>query len=334
MMIRKCFQACKPVVTATQMLESMISNPRPTRAEVSDVANAIYDSTSAIMLSGETAAGKYPIETVRRMKSIAQVAEADFDYRQFFDQHSKGDYHDLSSAVALAAVKTAYSANARAIFAFTSSGNTARLVSRLRPKMPIVAMTSNIKVYHQMAANWGVIPLYNPNCRSSQEAFNEMSKAALHRGLIAFGDVVVVTSGSPFGKKGSTNMMVVESIGEILIRGYKGVGPKVKGRVSILLSPEGKDPESLRGALVVIPHCDNAFLPCLKFASGIILQNHPGDTASEKYAALLAKTFDISAICRADGAMTLLVEGEEVTLDPRRGLIYRGSEELPPSLRS
>src|SRR5579872_1039027 len=141
MMIRKCYQSGKPVITATQMLESMITNPRPTRAEVSDVANAIYDSTSCVMLSGETAVGKYPIETVERMKSIAQVAESDFHYHAFFELNSQRDYHDVSSAVSLAAVKTAYSANAKCIFAFTSSGQTARLVSRLRPPMPIIAVT-------------------------------------------------------------------------------------------------------------------------------------------------------------------------------------------------
>ncbi len=329
MMIRKCYQACKPVVTATQMLESMISNPRPTRAEVSDVANAIYDSTSAIMLSGETAVGKYAIETVRRMKSIVREAEADFNFRGFFEQRSQHDYHDISSSVSLAAVKTAYSANAQAIFAFTASGATARLVSRLRPEMPIIALTPNEKVYHQLSFNWGVIPVYCPNCTNTHEALSAVSGFATKEGLISFGDVVVVTAGSPFGKKGSTNMMMVENIGEILVRGHKGFGPRVQGQVSIVLSPEGRDPESLQGRLVVITHCDNTFLPVLKRAAGVILQNHIGDSASEKYAALVAKTFEISVITRADGAMAILEEGEEVTLDPQKGLIYRGSEECP-----
>lgn len=324
MMIRKCYLACKPVVTATQMLESMISNPRPTRAEVSDVANAIYDSTSAIMLSGETAVGKYPIETVRRMKSIVREAEADFNYRLFFEQRSQHDYHDISSSVSLAAVKTAYSANARAIFAFTVSGGTARLVSRLRPEFPIIALTPNEKIYHQLSFNWGVIPVHCPNCTNTREAIATASSFAAKAGIISFGDVVVVTAGAPFGKKGSTNMMLVENIGEILVRGHKGFGPRVHGKVSIVLSPEGRDPESLSGRLVVITHCDNTFLPVLKQAAGVILQNHIGDSASEKYAALVAKTFEISVITRADGAMSVLQEGEEATLDPQRGLIYRG----------
>jgi len=328
-MIRKCFQACKPSITATQMLESMITNPRPTRAEASDVANAIYDCTSCIMLSGETAVGKYPVETTERMRSIASVAEGDVNYRAFFEQHSQRDYHDISSAVALAAVKTAYSADAKAIFAFTTSGTTARLVSRLRPEMPIIAVTPSIAAYHQMALNWGVMPVLAEGCKNAREAFVAASEFALKNGLIAFGDVVVVTAGAPFGKKGTTNMMMVESIGEVLVRGHKGFGPKVSGKISILLSPEGCTAEELKGRIVVILHCDNTFLPILKQAAGVILQNYIGDSASEKYAAVLAKTFEISVMSRADGAMRILNEGEEVTLDPQRGLVYRGTEESP-----
>lgn len=323
MMIRKCLQACKPVITATQMLESMINNPRPTRAEVSDVANAIYDGSSAVMLSAETAIGKYPLETVRSMKEIVREAEADYDYRHYFEQRSQRDYHDVSSAVSLAAVKTAYSANASAIFAFTTSGMTARLVSRLRPEMSIIALTPHKKVYNQLSVNWGVTPFLS-SCNDVNDALEKTIRFALEQKMISFGDLVVVTSGAPFGKKGSTNMMRVENIGEILVRGHKGFGSKISGKVSFLLSPEERDPESLRERIVVILHCDNTFLPALKYAAGVILQNYLGDTASEKYAALLAKTFEISVMSRADGAMSALQENEEVTLDPQRGLVYRG----------
>ncbi len=323
MMIRKCFQACKPSITATQMLESMISNPRPTRAEASDVANAIYDSTSCIMLSGETAVGRYPVETISRMQSIAKEAENDFNYHQFFDEHSRRDYHDTPSAIALAAVKTAYGANAKAIFAFTASGSTARFISRLRPSMPIIAVTFSEAVYQQLALNWGVIPILLKKCSNVKEALSEASALAMDQGIISFGDLVIVTAGVPFGKKGSTNMMTIESIGAVLVRGHKGFGAKVSGKVSMVLSPEGRDPQEFQGRIVVLLHCDNAFLPLLKHASGVILQNHLGDVSSEKYAALVAKTLEISVISRADGAMSLLQEGEEVTLDPQRGLVYR-----------
>lgn len=329
MMIRKCYQACKPVVTATQMLESMIAYPRPTRAEVSDVANAIYDCTSCVMLSGETAVGKYPIEAVQRMKSIIQEAEADFDYRAFFDINSKRDYHDIASSVSMATVKTAYSANAKGIFAYSVSGQTARIVSRLRPQMPIIAVTESLKIYHQLAFDWGVVPVLAKDCKNAKQAFCHANDFALKQGLIHFGDVAVVIAGVPFGKKGSTNMMLVENIGEVLVRGHKGSGPKVNGEVIFVLAPESYEAEELKDKLVVIPHCDHSFLPILKLAKGVILQNYIGDTASEKYAFLVAKTFGIAVITRADGAMSILNEGEEVTLDPHRGLIFRGSEETP-----
>ncbi len=323
-MIRKCFQACKPSITATQMLESMITNPRPTRAEASDVANAIYDCTSCIMLSGETAVGAYPIEATERMRSIASVAEADMNYRQFFETHSQRDYHDVSSAVAAAAVKTAYGAGAKVIFAFTTSGMTARLLSRLRPEMMIIAVTPSESAYHQMALNWGVIPLLLPNWTDAKQAFDAASQFALKKGLIEFGDVVVVTSGVSFGRKGTTNMMVVESVGDVLVRGHKGFGPKISGKVSIVMSPEGHTAEQLKGRIVVILHCDHSFLPILKEAAGVVLQNYVGDGGSEKYAELVARTLNLSVMSRADGAMHLLSQGEEVTLDPQRGLIYRG----------
>lgn len=327
MMIRKCFQACKPVITATQMLESMVSSPRPTRAEASDVANAIYDGTSATMLSGETAVGKYPVETVQQMRRIAKETESDFNHRHFFEDNSHRDYHDLSSAVSLASVKTAYGTNAKAIFAFTESGHTARLVSRFRPEMPIIAITPHKRVYHQLASSWGVMAIHASDCHNAKEAFRIATSFALSQEIIGFGDVVVVTAGAPFGKMGTTNAMMVANIGEVLVRGHKGVGDKVSGPITILHSAESIEPEALRGHLVVLSYCDASFLPLLKEVKGIILQNHIGDSSSEHYASLIAKTFDLSMISRADGATSILEQGEEVSMDPKKGLIYRGSEE-------
>ena len=212
MMIKKSCQAGKPVVTATQMLESMISNPRPTRAETSDVANAIYDYTTAVMLSGETAVGKFAIETVRMMQDIVQEAEDDCDYKSFFDEHSHLGAHNIPSAVTLAAVKTAFGLNAKAIFALTTKGSTARLSSRFRPKMPIIAVTPDEKTYHQLAFFWGVIPVLDKNVSTLQDAFQAISSYALKADLISYGDLVVVTAGTPFGSVGSTNMMIVENI--------------------------------------------------------------------------------------------------------------------------
>jgi pyruvate kinase len=324
MMIRKCYYACKPVITATQMLESMIHHPRPTRAEVSDVANAIYDGTSMVMLSAETAVGKYPIETVRLMKHIADVTEKDIDYETFFNQHSTKNDHDISTSVSLAAVKTAYSAKAKAIFAFTASGTTAQFLSRFRPSMPIIAVTTNEQTYHQLSAIWGVVPLFSPSCKTAQDAFVAATRFAIKKKIITLGDVVVVTSGAPFDQKGSTNMMIVQSIGNILARGLSGIGPKVSGKIHLLLSSSDAKASHLKNKIVVITHCDNTYGALLKHCKGIILQSCIGDTASEKYAIALAKNLKIPILTRVDGA-TRLSPNEEITMDPKKGLIFKDS---------
>lgn len=272
MMIRKCYQVGKPVITATQMLESMIHNPRPTRAEVSDVANAIYDSTSAVMLSGETAVGAYPIEAVKLMRSIIEETEKDFDYRQFFEHDSKIDYHDVSTSVALATVKTAYSAGAKAIFVFTSGGFTARVVSRFRPVMPIIALTANEKVYHQMALNWGVFPVPTQEAKDAHEAFALVSHYARDNHFVQCGDLVIVTAGAPFGISGTTNMMLVESIGDVLVRGQPRHGKQAQGKVVFMRSLEEKKKEAYLGAIVVLSHYDDAYFPLLEKAAGLVLQ--------------------------------------------------------------
>lgn len=324
MMIRKSTLAGKPSVTATQMLESMINNPRPTRAETSDVANAIYDSTSAVMLSGETAVGKYPIETVNVMRSIVKEAEEDFQYRAFFDQHTAFVYNDVPSAVTLATVKTAYSSNAKAIFAFTSSGSTARLLSRLRPQMPIIAMTPNEKSYHQMALAWGVVPVLSQESKVIQEAFEKLSSFSLENEYVSYGDLVVVTAGSPFGISGTTNMMIVESIGDVLVRGHAGFGNRVHGNVVLVVAPETKKHYHVRSQIIVITRCDESYLSLIREASGVILQNHIDDVESEKYALQIAEEFGKTAIVRADAAYQILKEGQLVTIDPDKALVYKG----------
>jgi pyruvate kinase len=324
MMIRKCYLAGKPSVTATQMLESMIKNPRPTRAEASDVANAIYDSTSVVMLSGETAKGKYPIEAVRVMKKIIEEAEADFDYAAFFQQHSQLLYHDVPSAVTLAAVKTAYSCHARAIIAFTSSGSTARMLSRLRPSIPIIALTPHEKDYHQLAFNWGVVPTFCAESKTIEEGFKKASELAMKQGYLKDGDLVVLTAGTPFGIAGTTNMLVVENIGDVLVRGYQGNGTQVYGKIKIIHSPEEVKPFSVKDRILLMTECHDGFLQHLKAARGVILQNHMDDIESERYLMLIAKTLGLSIIIRADNAKKTLADGQLVTLDPDQAIVFKG----------
>lgn len=324
MMIRKSYLMGKPAVTATQMLESMIHNPRPTRAETSDVANAIHDGTSCVMLSGETAIGKYPLETVQIMKSIISEAEQDFNYQGLFEQHARLHYHDVPSAVTLAGVKTAYSLAAKAIFAFTHSGTTARLLSRLRPHMPIIAFTPFEKTYHQLALNWGVIPVRCTECANVDEAFKQASHFSLTHHLVSYGDVVVLITGSPFWVPGTTNTIYVESIGEVLVRGHVGYGGIVHGNITLVPSYESKKPYAVRDQIMIIPKCDDHYVPLIRETSGVILQNHIDDIDSEKHAILICKSLNKPLITRADGAFRILREGQLVTLDPEKAIVYKG----------
>ena len=323
MMIAKTTQRGKPVAIATQMLESMIYNPRPTRAEVSDVANAIYDSTSLVMLSKETANGKYPIETVKVMKNIIEATESDFDFFNYFQKESAFGYSDVSSAVAIAAVKTTYSTDAKVIFVFTTSGFTARLIAHFRPEKIIIALTTNKKTYHQLSMIWGVVPCFVAKCKNSDEAFDIISKFALEKGYVKFGDLVVVTAGIPFGKKGSSNLMRIESIGAILVRGMFGNGTKVNGKVKVIIISNGNRAEKYKNSIIVIPRCDESYGPLFEMAKGVILQNNVADVASENYAISLAQTFDVPLIVRSDNAMSLIEDGMKIEMDPEQGLVYK-----------
>lgn len=324
MMIRKTYQAFKPVVTATQMLESMINNPLPTRAEASDVANAIYDSTSAVMLSGETAVGNHPIEAVQIMREIVIEAEQDFNYAElFYKDMTRLKFHDISSSVALATVKTAYSAEASAIFAFTSSGFTAKAMSRFRPEMPILAVTDNWKTYNQMAISWGVVPVHE-HVKNLNQGIEAASCYALRERILTYGDLVVITAGSPFGIAGTTNTMLVDNIGDVLVRGEPREGRKSHGKVAFILAHEKEKHYLLKGKIVVITQCDESYRDILTEAEGIVLQNLQEDIESEKAAIEIAQGLEIPLLSRADGATNLLREGQLVTIDPPKGLLFKG----------
>jgi pyruvate kinase len=324
-MIRKCNMVGKPVVTATQMLESMMNNPRPTRAEVSDVANAIYDGTSAVMLSGETAVGSYPQETVSLMSNIISETERDFDYQAFFDTHAKMIYHDTPSALTLAGVKTAYSLDAKAIFTFSNSGSTARLISRLKPKMPIVALTINEGTYHQLALSWGVTPvLCETACSSIDEAFQFASQYGLSLGIVSYGDMVVLTAGSPMWVPGTSNTIVVDSIGDVLLRGSSGQGEKVHGMIALVPGISGGKPYAVRGSIVVLSSYDENLLPIISEAAGVILQTAPDDTCSEPLLLEACQREGKAVVVGVDAAFRVLREKQLVTLDPRKAIVYKG----------
>jgi pyruvate kinase len=212
--IRRCYMAGKPVITATQMLHSMIDAPRPTRAEVSDVANAIYDFTSAVMLSGETSVGKYPIECVKLMDRVAQNTEEAIDYKRIYAAYSNYEYYeDRTSAVTNAAITTAYNVKASAIITVTESGKTAQALSKLRPSIPIIAVVSNQKLYNQLSINWGITPVMGFSFESIEELYKESIRISRDTGLIQDGDTVILVAGLPVGRSGGTNMIKVETVG-------------------------------------------------------------------------------------------------------------------------
>ena len=211
--IRACNQAGKPVITATQMLQTMIESPRPTRAEASDVANAILDGADAVMLSGETAVGRYPIEATETMATICANAEAHLPYGRLL--HGESRIHEtITEAISCAAVEIASEVGAKAIITATTSGRTARMVARHRPSVPIVAVTPSRTTLFRLALVWGVAPVQVPEFKTTDEMVHKMVRAARERGLVAWGDPVVLTAGIPFGSGGETNMLKVHVVGE------------------------------------------------------------------------------------------------------------------------
>lgn len=213
-LIHKGYNAGKQVITATQMLESMITNPRPTRAEITDVANAIYDGTSAIMLSGETATGAYPVEVVKTMALIAETTENNIDYKGEFSARRTEPNGNIAEAIAHATVTTAHDLNARAIITVSLCGQTARLISKYRPLCPIICCTTSEIAQRQMNMSWGVKPLIIGEKHSTDELFSAAVEAAESNGLVQDGDVVTITAGVPIGVSGSTNMLKVAKIGK------------------------------------------------------------------------------------------------------------------------
>ena len=316
-MILRCYRASKPVITATQMLDSMIRNPRPTRAEVTDVANAVYDGTSAIMLSGETAAGKYPIEALQTMKRIADTAEKSFDYWKNFRRHETWSVNSITNAISHATCTTAMDLNASAVVAVTISGATARRVSGFRPACPIVAATTSKKTQRQLRMSWGVYPMLVDVVSATDDLFTSAAEAARASGLAQDGDIVVVTAGVPLDTVGTTNMLKVQMIGNVLCRG-KGIGgSSATGPLCVLRHDEDQPSFFLRHSILVIDEVSDAILPLIRQSAAVILEGADW----EGKAATLALTLEIPVITDCDGATKILKSGTVVTVDAKKGTV-------------
>lgn len=317
--IRKCNRLGKPVITATQMLDSMIRNPRPTRAEASDVANAIFDGTDAVMLSGETAIGRFPLEAVETMSRIAIHTESGLGYKKILEDMRPTIKKTVTDAISYATCHTAYELGANAIITATQSGQTARMVSKYKPKAPIIAVSARREVANQLTVTWGVHAVVCPPVNSTDEMFNNAIKAALSEGVVANGDLVVITAGVPVGVAGTTNLLRVETVGEIIARGT-GVG-KAAATGKAFRVKSGTDPQKMeKGQVLVIAGTDPDCMEAIKQAAAIITEE--GGLTS--HAAIVALNLGKPAVVGVSEALSLIKDGEIITVDAIRGLIYRG----------
>ena len=317
-MIAQCVAAGKPVITATQMLDSMMENPRPTRAEITDVANAIYDGTGAVMLSGETAAGKYPVEALKAMATIAETTEADSSFDSLV-HHSGTDNSrlNISAAVGHAACTTATDIGASAIITASKSGETARLLSRFRPDTQIIACVLDETTRCQLNVYRGVTPLLMDYATSTDELISMSVAKAKTAGLVQDGDLVVVTAGVPVGISGTTNMIKVHMVGDSLLAGV-GIGNhNAKGEVCVCRNATEAAKKFKPGQILVVPFTTNDTLPFMREAAGIITE----EAGTNSHSAIVGLTLDKAVIVGATNATRTLKDGMTISMDCARGVV-------------
>ncbi len=317
--IRKCNRVGKPVITATQMLDSMIRNPRPTRAEASDVANAIIDGTDAVMLSGETAVGRFPVEAVETMSRIAVRTEKDLDNRQIMQDMSRNIKKTVTDAISYSTCHVSSELKADAIITATQSGHTARMVSKYKPRAPIVAVTSNRSVASRLTLTWGVYAVVCPPANTTDEMFVNAIQVSLKEKLIDDGNLVVITAGVPVGISGTTNLLRVETVGEILVKGT-GVGKQAVSGEAMVINKDSDLENFKEGMILVASSTSSDYLSAIKKAAALVVEE--GGLTS--HAAIVAINLGKPAIVGVNNARQLISTGETVTVDATRGLVYRG----------
>ena len=316
-MIAQCVACGKPAITATQMLDSMMEHPRPTRAEITDVANAIYDGTSAIMLSGETAAGKYPVEAVQTMDAIAQRTEGEIDYTKRMKGLAGTSRLSIAAATAHAACTTAADIGADAVITVSQRGTTAQMVSRFRPATTVVACLLDEQVRRQMSLYFGVVPLMMPYASNTDELVDFAVEAAEKGGLVHQGDLVVVTAGVPVGVAGTTNMIRIHLVGGFLLNGV-GIGTKnACGPLCVCRSQEDVAAKFHPGDVLAVPYTTNDLLPYLRQAAAVISE----ESGVNSHAATVGLTLDKAVIVGATGATQRLQDGMMVSVDCARGVV-------------
>ena len=320
MLIKKCNALGKPVITATQMLDSMQRNPRPTRAEAGDVANAIFDGTDAVMLSGETAAGDYPVEAVTTMATIAIRTEEAIVGQDAFALKAYSNT-DMAEAIGQSVGHTARNLNIQTIVAATESGHTARMISKYRPKSHIVAVTFSERQRRGLALSWGVYPFVTENPDSTDEMMELAAKVAKEEKFAKEGDLIIITAGVPVGERGTTNLMKIQLIGTKLTSG-QGIGDKsVIGKAVVALSAEEAIAKVTEDCILVLKNSDKDYTPAFEKAAAVIVE--AGGLTS--HAAVVGIAKGIPVIVGAENATSLVQDNELITIDSRRGIIYRGA---------
>ena len=320
--IDRSFSFGKPIVTATQMLDSMIVNPRPTRAEISDVANAIYDGTSAIMLSGETAAGAYPVEALKTMSAIAERTEQEgFHLRGRTMDFNPGKI-SVSDATAHAACLTARDVNAAAIVTVSESGTTARLLSKYRPQQPIIACVMREQVQRQLSLSWGITPLMMSLAHSTDELIEMSTALAKENGYLHNGELAVVTAGVPVGVSGTTNMIKIHMVGNCLATGV-GVGPEnndvASGKACVCRTMDEVRAKFKPGMVLVVPSTSNEMLSFVRDAAALVVAE-PG---LNSHAAIAGKALLKPTVVGAAGATSHIRDGLMVAVDCAHGSVQR-----------
>ncbi len=317
MIIKKVIEAGKQVITATQMLDSMMKNPRPTRAEATDVANAIYDGTSAIMLSGETAAGLYPAEALKTMVKIAVRTEQDINYTARFKARQNLSNPDITNAISHATCTTANDLNAAAIITVTQSGRTARMISKYRPDCMIIGGSMSPKVCRQLNLSWGVIPLLMVEKDDADELFEYAVDVVEKAGLISMGDITVITGGVPLGVPGTTNILKVHIAGHILLTG-EGINEKsVSASLCVCKDVEDLQQHFKAGDIIVAKDTTNEMMEQIREASGLVVES----SGAGAHAVIVGLSLDIPVITNAANATTVLKTGAYVTLDAKEGIV-------------
>ena len=319
-LIRQCNKLGKPVITATQMLDSMQRNPRATRAEASDVANAIYDGTDAVMLSGETAAGLYPEEAVKTMRNIAISAEAAQDYKKLLSDRTKLVDTSLVNAIGISVAHTALNLNVKAIVAATESGSTARTISKYRPHSDIIAVTPNEETARQLTIVWGVQPVVKKGRKSTDALLNNAVATAVETGRVSNGDLIIITAGVPTGETGTTNMMKIHLVGDEIASG-QGIGRgSVVGTTVVAESAKDLEGKDLTDKVIVTSSVDETFVPFIEKALGLITEEN-GITSPS---AIVGLEKGIPTIVGVDKAVKNIKNDMLVTIDASQGKIFEG----------